>query len=157
MYFITQTTSRTDALVLTELIVDNMIGRDAYTGHAFDSPYLSRVETDEHTLDRRSKLRVAVPRYSQAGRSLLAEDWEATQSKFYDTFEKLQQDPSSSDERSISTSINTFNAFEQVEQLEGPVITTVDNHNIVAPSVCEISRILDERDYLWIIPLELTD
>jgi len=133
-----------------------MIGRDAYTGHAFDSPYLSRVETDEHTLDRRGKLHVAIPCHSQAGRSLLAENWEATQSKFYGTFEKLQQDPSSSDERSISTSNNTFKAFEQVEQLEGPVITTVDNYNIVAPSVSETSRILDERDNLWIIPLEFT-
>ena len=158
LYVVSQQPTQVAAVLLAQVTTNQFFDHKEYSGSAFASDWLNRIETDGHTADVTGELRVAVPYDSQAGKSLLSEDWEATQSEFYQTFtEEQQQNASSSEELPTSPLTDASESFDEVDHSRGPVMLFCNNHGVAVPSVNSLLDILNERDDLWIVPVEIHD
>ena len=147
IYLATQHSSQTGAVLLAQFTIDHLIDQNAYTGTEFETAWLNRVVTDDHIVDRPGKIRVAVRRDSDAGKSLLAREWEATQTKFNEMYIDKQENIS-------PMTVCLTNALSASESNE-PVILFCTPRGV---SVCDgpqAASMLDEPDKLWIVPVEV--
>jgi len=154
IYLATQHSSQTGAVLLAQLTIDHLIDHDAYTGSEFETGRLNRVVTDDHIVDRPGKIRFAVRRDSDAGKSLLAGEWEATQTKFYQTYINEQETVSSSTVRPPN-GLSATGSIDETEYSTEPVILFCTPRGV---SVCDgpqAASMLDELDKLWIVPVEV--
>lgn len=156
LYIATQHTSQAGAVLLAQLTIDQLVDRGGYLGHTFESDYLCQVETDAHTVDRTGKLRVAVPVDSQAGEHLLTQEWEVTQRELYESYvNNDKQNNGSEDEQVTNTLGHVIKSSDQIAHSESPAILFCNYHGVAVSSTDETSRMLTERQDLWIVPIEI--
>ena len=90
LYVVSQQPTQVAAVLLAQITTNRFFDDKEYSGSTFASDWLNRIETDDHTVDVAGKISVAVPYDSRTGKSLFFEDWEATQSDFYQIFTEKQ-------------------------------------------------------------------
>jgi len=156
LYIATQHTGQDGAVLLAQLTIDQLFDRETYVGHTFESDHLRQVETDTHTVDRTGKLRVAVPVDSQPGEYLLTQEWEVTQRELYESYmNNSNQNNGSEDEQATNILRHVIKSSDQIAHSERPAILFCNYHGVVVTSADETSRMLTERQDLWIVPIEI--
>lgn len=156
LYLATQHTTQDDAVLLAQFTIDQLFDRETYVGHTFDRDYLRQIETDTHIVDRTGKLRVAVPVDSQAGEQLLTQEWEVTQRELYESVVNNNQQNNSSEDKQATNILGcAVKSLNQIAHSERPAILLCNHHGVVIPSANKTSRMLNERQDLWIVPVEI--